>query len=77
MSEQVYQQVELTGSSTTGATDAFRNAITRASKNIPNLHWLRVIETRENIEPGMENSWQVRIKVGFRTDDPTALEIGE
>jgi dodecin len=69
MSEHVYKQIELTGSSKTGADDAFRNAIAKTYKNIDNLHWFQVIETRENIESGEANAWQVTIKATFSRDD--------
>jgi flavin-binding protein dodecin len=72
MSEHVYKQIELTGSSKTGVEDAIQNAIAKASKTLRNLHWFQVVETRGNVEQGKIAYWQVTIKIGFRLDDETA-----
>lgn len=73
MSEHIYKQIELTGSSKTGIEDAVQNAIARASKTLHNLDWFQVVETRGNIERGTAAYWQVTVKVGFRLDDDTSL----
>ena len=73
MSEHVYKQIELTGSSKTGIEDAVQNAIARASKTLHNLDWFQVVETRGNIDRGTVAYWQVTVKVGFRLDDDTSL----
>ena len=72
MSEHVYKQIELTGSSKTGVEDAIQNAIAKASKTLHNLHWFQVVETRGYIQQGKVDYWQVTIKIGFRLDDETA-----
>lgn len=69
MSEHVYKQIELTGSSKISSDDAIRCAITRASKTLRQLHWFQVIETRGLIENDKISFWQVTIKVGLRIDD--------
>lgn len=69
MSEHVYKQLELTGSSTTSIEDAIQTAIERASKTIRNMHWFNVIETRGHIENGKVAHWQVTIKVGFTLEE--------
>jgi flavin-binding protein dodecin len=73
VSEHVYKQIELTGSSKTGIEDAVQNAIARASKTLHNLDWFQVVETRGNIDRGTVAYWQVTVKVGFRLDDDTSL----
>jgi flavin-binding protein dodecin len=73
MSEHVYKQIELTGSSKTGVEDAVRNAVAKASKTLHNLHWFQVIDTRGYVEQGKVDYWQVTIKLGFRVDDTTSL----
>jgi flavin-binding protein dodecin len=70
MSEQVYKQIEITGSSKTGLQDAIENAITRAGKTIRHMRWFKVEETRGYIEGDKVAYWQVTIKVGFSLDDP-------
>ncbi len=69
MSEHVYKQVELTGSSKASLEGAIQNAITKASKTLRNLHWFQVIDTRGYVENGKVDYWQVTIKLGFRLDD--------
>jgi flavin-binding protein dodecin len=69
MSEHVYKQVELTGSSKTSVEEAVQNAITKATKTLRNLHWFQVVDTRGYVENGKVDYWQVTIKLGFRVDD--------
>ena len=73
MSEHVYKQIELTGSSKTGVEDAVQNAIAKASKIFHNLHWFQVVDIRGYVEQGKVDYWQVTIKLGFRVDDTTSL----
>jgi dodecin len=69
MTDHVYKQIELTGSSTESSDDAIRCAIARASKTLRNLHWFEVTEMRGLIEDDRITRWQVTIKVGLRIDD--------
>jgi dodecin len=69
MTDHVYKQIELTGSSTESSDDAIRCAIARASKTLRYLHWFEVTETRGLIEGDRITRWQVTIKVGLRIDD--------
>jgi flavin-binding protein dodecin len=69
MTEHVYKQIELTGSSTKSSDDAVRVAITKASKTLRNIHWFEVTETRGHVENGEIAHWQVTLKVGIRIDD--------
>ena len=50
MSEHIYKQVELTGSSKTSVEDAVQNAITKAGKTLHNIHWFQMVDTRGYIE---------------------------
>jgi len=72
MTDHVYKQIELTGSSTESSDDAIRCAIERASKTLRHLHWFEVTETRGLIEDDKITRWQVTIKVGMRIDDQGA-----
>jgi flavin-binding protein dodecin len=69
MTEHVYKQIELTGSSTISMEDAITTAISRAAKTIRNMHWFQVIDTRGHIADGKVAHWQVTIKVGFTLED--------
>jgi flavin-binding protein dodecin len=68
MSDHVYKQIELTGSSTTSIEDAVKTAIEKASKTLRNLHWFEIIETRGQIEDNKVAYWQVTIKAGLRIE---------
>lgn len=69
MKDQVYKQIELTGTSSTSMEDAVDLAIKRAHKTLKNLRWFQVIDTRGNIEKGRVQHWQVTIKVGFAIEE--------
>lgn len=69
MTDHVYKQIELTGSSTQSSDDAVRVALEKASKTLRNLHWFQVTETRGHIEDNKVSHWQVTLKVGLRIDD--------
>jgi dodecin len=68
MSDHVYKQIELTGSSTQSIEDAINTAIAKASKTLRNLHWFQVTETRGMIENDKVAYWQVTLKVGLRIE---------
>ena len=68
MSDHVYKQLELVGSSTKGIEDAVSNAIAKASQTLRNINWFRVVETRGHVENDKVAHWQVTIKVGFRLE---------
>ena len=69
MSNHVYKQIELTGSSSKSIEDAVNLAIEKASKTIRNMRWFTVTETRGYIENGKTAYWQVTLKIGFTLDD--------
>jgi flavin-binding protein dodecin len=69
MSEHVYKQTELTGSSKVSMEDAVDKAIKRASKTIRNMRWFQVTDTRGYIEDGKLAYWQVSLKIGFTLED--------
>jgi flavin-binding protein dodecin len=69
MSDHVYKLIELTGSSSTSIEDAVQNAVSRAAKNLHNIRWCQVTETRGHIENGAVKHWQVTLKVGFTMDE--------
>lgn len=65
MSNHVYKQLELVGSSPTGIEDAVNTAIAKAHKTVRNIQWFEVVETRGHVADGKVAHWQVTIKVGF------------
>lgn len=68
MSDHVYKQIELVGSSTTSTDDAIRRAIEKASETVHNIEWFQVTETRGHVVEGKVKHWQVGIKIGLRID---------
>ena len=69
MSDHIYKIIQLAGSSTSSIEDAIQSAVSRASKNLKNLRWFEVLETRGQIQGGKVSHYQVTIKVGFTLDD--------
>ena len=69
MNDHTYKHIEITGSSETGTDEAIRNAISKASASIKNMHWFEVVNTRGYIEAGAVHYWQVTIKIGFKLED--------
>ena len=69
MSNHVYKQIELTGSSPAGVKDAVSNAVSRASKTIHSMRWFEVTDIRGHIDDGKIAHWQVSVKIGFTLDD--------
>lgn len=77
MSEHVYKQIELTGSSKESIEDAVQNALSRASKTLRNIRWFEVTETRGYVEDGDVAYWQVTVKIGFTLDEETDVQAGD
>lgn len=70
MSEHVYKQIELTGTSSRSIEDAINTALARAARTIRDLKWFQVIETRGEIAGNKVGHWQVTLKVGFTLEEP-------
>jgi len=71
MSDHIYKQIELTGSSPDSMEQAVRNAVDRASQSLKNLRWFEVTDCRGHIADGQVAHWQVTVKIGFTLDDTT------
>lgn len=69
MTDHIYKQIELTGTSQTSIEDAVQRAIDKASKTLHSLHWFEVIETRGAIQDNNKIQWQVLVKVAFSLDE--------
>jgi len=65
MSNHVYKQIELTGSSPTSIEDAVSTAIAKASETVRHIQWFNLVETRGHVVDGKIAHWQVTIKVDF------------
>lgn len=69
MTDHIYKQIELTGTSHTSIEDAVQRAINKAGETVRNMHWFEVLETRGAIEDNSKIQWQVLVKIGFSLDD--------
>ena len=65
MSDHVYKNIELTGSSSVGIEDAVNKAIAKAGETVRNIQWFNVVETRGHVVAGKVAHWQVTVKLGF------------
>jgi flavin-binding protein dodecin len=68
MSEHIYKTVEIVGTSTTGVSDATRQAVAKAAQTIRNLDWFEVVGVRGHIENDAVQHFQVTVKIGFRLE---------
>lgn len=73
MTDHIYKQIELTGSSENSMQEAIENAIGRAAKTLRNMRWFKVTETRGYIEGGEVAYWQVTVKIGFTLEEEEAV----
>lgn len=69
MTDPVYKQIELTGSSSRSIEDAVEKAITKAGETVRNMRWFEVTEMRGALDGAKIDQWQVTVKVGFTLDD--------
>jgi len=69
MENNVYKQIEITGTSTESSDDAIRTAIMKAGQSVKHMVWFNVIETRGSIEQSAVKYWQVTIRIGFKIED--------
>jgi flavin-binding protein dodecin len=65
MDDHVYRVIQVVGSSKISSDDAIQQAVIRAAKNLRDLRWFEVMETRGHIENGKVDHFQVTIKIGF------------
>ncbi len=65
MADNVYKQIEITGTSTRGFQNAVENAMKKAAESIHNIRWFEVVETRGAVDKEHVIHWQVTIKIGF------------
>ena len=69
MEDHVYRVIRVVGTSKESVSDAIDTAIARASKNLHNLRWFEVVETRGMIKDGKAEIYQVTLRVGFTLEE--------
>lgn len=65
MSNHVYKQIELTGSSPVSIEEAVSTAIAKAHQTLRNIQWFSITETRGQVVDGKVAHWQVSLKIGL------------
>jgi flavin-binding protein dodecin len=65
----VYNVIELVGSSETSISKAIDRAISKASDTVRQLGWFEVTQIRGHIEGGKVDSYQVALKAGFKLEN--------
>ncbi|MGH7030011.1 MAG: dodecin [Stellaceae bacterium] len=69
MPDHVYRIIEVAGSSEQSIEAAIQNAVARASRNLRQVGWFEVIQTRGHVEDGKVAHYQVMLKIGFTLDE--------
>ncbi|MEI2417941.1 dodecin [Orrella sp. JC864] len=69
MSDHVYKQIELVGSSAVSSDDAIRRALERARSTLRNMDWFEVTAVRGHLHDGKVAHWQVALKLGVRLEE--------
>ena len=64
MSNHVYKQLELTGSSSASIEEAISTAIAKAHETVRDIQWFTVTETRGHVVDGKVAHWQVSLNIG-------------
>lgn len=63
---------EFTGRSTRSLEEAVSDALDKAHKLVPNLHWFEVVHTAGHVERGGVKGWHVVVRAGLSEEDLTA-----
>lgn len=69
MSEHVYKNIKVTGTSSKGLETAIKNALTRSGASVRNMRWFVVDEIRGDISDGDVAHWQVTVEIGFTLEE--------
>jgi flavin-binding protein dodecin len=69
VSNHVYKQIEITGSSTQSIEEAVQLALAKAAETVRNMRWFEVTDIRGHIADQKLGHWQVTVKVGFTLED--------
>jgi dodecin len=70
VADRTYVMNEIVGTSTEDVNQAIRNGVRRASQTLRNLDWSDWWRCAGAIADGEVQHYQVRLKVGFRFEDP-------
>lgn len=68
MSNHVYRQTDVVGSSPTSIEEAMRTAIRKAAESVRHIEWFEVREIRGQVVDGEVAHFQVSMQLGFRVE---------
>jgi flavin-binding protein dodecin len=68
MSDHVYKNIEVIGSSTESISDAVRRAVEKASESVRHVEWFEVGNIRGHVVDGKVGHFQATVKIGFRLE---------
>ena len=66
MPERTYKLIEIVGVSEESIAQAIRNGVSRSAETLKGLDWFEVTEIRGLIKEGKVDTFQVKMKIGFR-----------
>jgi flavin-binding protein dodecin len=69
VSDHVYKQVEITGTSKNTIEEAVTNAIEKAAVTVRNMRWIEVTDIRGQVANQKLAQWQVTMKIGFTLEE--------
>jgi len=68
MSEKVFKQINVVGTSSVSYEKAIEAAVRKASESVHGLAWFEVREFRGGIGSDGEIEWQASVEVAFKVD---------
>jgi len=68
MSEKVFKQIKVVGTSSVSYEKAIEAAVRKASESVHGLAWFEVREFRGGIGDDGEIEWQASVEVAFKVD---------
>jgi len=68
MSEKVFKQIKVVGTSTVSYEKAIEAAVRKASESVHGLAWFEVREFRGGIGSDGDIEWQASVEVAFKVD---------
>lgn len=68
MSQKVYKQIDVIGTSQMNMEDAIQTAVAQSAETVRDLRWFEVKDIRGRIEGADVTEWQVTVRIGFAVE---------
>lgn len=68
MSQKVYKQIDVIGTSQMNMEDAIQTAVAQSAETVRDLRWFEVTDIRGRIEGADVTEWQVTVRIGFAVE---------